>query len=169
MNATSTIAFLKSELRPRGRWLTPFNLVSVPILLASAAILAWRFAFGLGTVSNVNQEFPWGLWKGLNVITGVAFAGGAYVLTFLVYVLRLEKYHSIVRATVLNGFLLLLLRRRWCWTCRQNILNPIIITPSGSSVLFLVAWHHATRWPRRWSSPGGGWLGSRRLRRFLAT
>jgi hypothetical protein len=48
-------------------------------------------------------DFPWGLWKGFNVITGVAFAGGAYLITFVVYVMKVEKYHPIVRVTVLNG------------------------------------------------------------------
>ena len=42
---------------------------------------------------------------GFDVITGVALAGGAYVITFAVYVMRVDKYQSIVRATVLNGFL----------------------------------------------------------------
>ena len=47
---------------------------------------------------------PWGIWIGFDVITGVAFAGGAYVLTLMVYVLRIKKFHPIVRVTVLNGF-----------------------------------------------------------------
>jgi Ni/Fe-hydrogenase subunit HybB-like protein len=174
MNAT--VAFLRRELRPIGPWLTPFNVISIAIMAASAAILAWRFAFGLGTVSNVDQEFPWGLWKGFNVITGVAFAGGAYVLTFLVYVLRLEKYHSIVRATVLNGFLaycfyagalVLDLGRPW------KILNPIIGNSFGlTSVLFLVAWHfmlYMMAQAVEFSPAVAEWLGARRLHRLLTS
>jgi Ni/Fe-hydrogenase subunit HybB-like protein len=173
MNAA--VDFLKRELRPRGRWLTPFNVVSIAIMAASAAILAWRFAFGLGTVSNVDQEFPWGLWKGFNVITGVAFAGGAYVLTFMVYVMRMEKYHSIVRATVLNGFLaycfyaaalVLDLGRPW------KIMNPIVGNSFGlSSVLFLVAWHFLLYMLAQlveFSPAIAEWMGARRLHRILS-
>lgn len=137
--------FLRRALAPRGKWLTPFNVVTIAIMAAAAVILVYRFAFGLGAVTNLSQEFPWGIWKGFNVVTGVAFAGGAYVLTFMVYVLRLEKYRPIVRVTVLNGFLaytfyavalLLELGRPW------KIMNPILGNEFGlTSVLFLIAWH----------------------------
>ena len=68
-------------------------------------IIVIRFWKGIGAVTNLTQEVPWGLWIGFDVVTGVAFAGGAYVLTFVVYILKVKKYHSIVRVTVLNGFL----------------------------------------------------------------
>ena len=60
-------------------------------MVVSAVILVIRFAFGLGAVTNLNQDYPWGIWKGFNVTTGVAFAGGAYVAVFLVYILGLER------------------------------------------------------------------------------
>lgn len=137
--------FVLQELKPRGKWLTPFNVISIPVIIAGIVILTVRFIYGLGSVSNLTQDYPWGLWKGFNVITGVAFAGGAYVLTLVVYVLGVEKYHSIVRVTVLNGLLayifyagalILDLGRPW------EIINPIIGNDFGyNSVLFLVAWH----------------------------
>jgi len=137
--------FIFQELKPRGKWLTPFNIISLPVILVGLGLIVLRFTNGLGAVSNVSQDIPWGLWKGFNVVTGVAFAGGAYVLTFIVYILRVKKYQSIVRVTVLNGFLaymfyagalVLDLGKPW------NIFNPLIGNSFGaSSVLFLVAWH----------------------------
>ena len=137
--------FFISELRPKGRLLTPFNLISGALVLTTIVLLVIRFAGGLGTITNLSQEVPWGLWIGFDVVTGVALAGGAYVITFMVYILRIEKYEPIVRVTVLNGFLayvfyagalLLDLGRPW------NVINPIIGNSFGfSSVLFLVAWH----------------------------
>ncbi len=142
---TSTWRFLLQELKPKGKWLTPFNIISIPVMLTGLVLIVIRFTEGLGAVSNVSQEIPWGLWKGFNVVTGVAFAGGAYVLTFIVYILRVEKFHSIIRVTVLNGFLAYLfytgalildLGKPW------NIFNPIIGNNFGAnSVLFLVSWH----------------------------
>ncbi len=137
--------FLLQELKPRGPWLTPFNIISIPVILTGLVILYFRFVYGLGSVTNLSQETAWGLWLGFDVITGVALAGGAYVITFVVYVMKVEKYQSIVRITVLNGFLayafyggalLLDVGRPW------NGLNPYIGNSFGfSSVLFLICWH----------------------------
>lgn len=137
--------FLIQELKPRGKWLTPFNVISIPVIVAGLIILYFRFVYGIGAVTNLSQEFPWGLWIGFDVVTGVAFAGGSYVVTFVVYIMRMEKYHSIVRVTVLNGLLayifyagalVLDLGRPW------HIINPLIGNAFGyNSVLFLVAWH----------------------------
>ena len=76
--------FILDELKPRGPWLTPFNVISIPIILVGLVILYYRFRYGLGSVTNLSQEHPWGLWMGFDVITGVALAGGAYVFTFAV-------------------------------------------------------------------------------------
>ena len=137
--------FLIQELKPRGPWLTPFNLISIPVILTGLVIVVYRFIYGLGSVTNLSQDMPWGLWMGFDVVTGVALAGGAYVITFVVYVMKVEKYQSIVRATVLNGLLayafyggalLIDLGRPW------NGPNPYIGNSFGfSSVLFLICWH----------------------------
>ena len=142
---TGFIKFVTAELKPKGKILTPFNVISGITILAAIVILVIRFTDGLGSVVHASQDRPWGLWINFNVITGVAFAGGAFVVTFMVYILGLEKYRHIVRATVLYallayifyaGALLLDLGRPW------KVINPIIGNSFGiSSVLFLVAWH----------------------------
>jgi len=174
-DGNSTWKFLLSELRPRGKWLTPFNIISIPIMLIGLTLIVIRFWKGLGAVTNLTQEVPWGLWIGFDVVTGVAFAGGAYVLTFMVYILNMKKYHSIVRITVLNGFLayvfyagalLLDLGRPW------NVINPIIGNSFGtSSVLFLVAWHFLLYMIAQlieFSPAIAEWLGARRARKILS-
>ncbi len=166
--------FLAGEMKPRGRLLTPFNVITIVIMAVAAVILYIRFTQGLGSVTNLSQDVPWGLWIGFDVITGVAFAGGAYVLTFMVYILKVEKYQPIVRATVLNGFLayvfyagalLLDLGRPW------NVINPIIGNSFGvSSVLFLVAWHfllYMIAELLEFAPAIAEWAGWPRLRRWL--
>lgn len=170
------VSFLLSELKPKGKILTPFNIIAGVILLVAGVLLTLRFTKGLAAATNLSQDFPWGIWIGLDVITGVAFAGGAYVVTFMVYVMRLEKYHPIVRMTVLNGFLayvfyagalLFDLGRPW------NVINPIIGNSFGvSSVMFLVAWHFMLYMITEFIefSPAiAEWLGLKRVRKFLGS
>jgi len=185
MNTTTTVyrrmgqdlwKFIVSELKPKGKLLTPFNIITAPIILIGLVLIVLRFTMGLGVTTNLNQEFPWGIWIGFDVVTGVAFAAGAYIVTFMVYVLRMEKYHSIVRATVLNGFLAYVfyagaltldLGRPW------KIINPIIGNSFGvSSVLFLVAWHFLLYMMAQFiefSPAVAEWLGLRKLRKILGT
>jgi len=167
--------FLSGELKPRGKFLTPFNIISIPVIALGIILIVIRFWKGLGSITNLTQEVPWGLWIGFDVVTGVAFAGGAYVLTFMVYILNMQKYHSIVRITVLNGFLayvfyagalLLDLGRPW------NVINPIIGNSFGtSSVLFLVAWHFLLYMIAQlieFSPAVAEWLGAKRARKILS-
>ena len=169
------IKFFLSELKPKGKLITPFNVIAAIIILVGTVLIVIRFTFGLSSITNLNQEFPWGIWIGFDVVTGVAFAGGAYVITFMVYILRLEKYHPIVRITVLNGFLayvfyagalLLDLGRPW------NVINPIIGNSFGvSSVMFLVAWHFMLYMLVEFIefSPAiAEWIGWRRIRARLS-
>lgn len=167
--------FILSELKPKGKIFTPFNMISAPIMLVGLVIIFLRFWNGIGSVTNLTQEVPWGLWIGFDVVTGVAFAGGAYVLVFLVYILNMEKYRPIARVTVLNGFLaylfysgalLLDLGRP------LHIVNVIIGNNYGvSSVLFLVGWHfllYMLALFLEFSPAIAEWLGARKLRKVLS-
>ncbi|RKZ19979.1 Ni/Fe-hydrogenase cytochrome b subunit [bacterium] len=167
------LRFLASEMKPKGKFLTPFNMISIPIIMVGMVLIVIRFIYGIGAITNLDQETPWGIWIGFDVVTGVALAGGAYVLTFIVYIMGRQRYHSIVRSVVLNGFLaymfyagalMLDLGRPW------NIINPIIGNNFGvSSVLFLVAWHFMLYMAAEFiefSPAVAEWLGMKRLRRI---
>ncbi|MCK9461535.1 MAG: polysulfide reductase NrfD [Proteobacteria bacterium] len=171
----SALSFLLGELKPKGKLLTPFNVITAPIILAGIAFIIVRFAKGLGAVTNLSQEFPWGIWIGFDVVTGVAFAGGAYVITVAVYVFGIKRFHPIARATVLSGFLayafytgalMLDLGRPW------NIVNPIIGNEFGvNSVMFLVAWHFMLYLMAEFVefSPAiTEWLGLKKVRRIAS-
>ena len=170
------VAFILSELKPTGKLITPFNVISAPLIILGALLIIYRLVKGMGAVTNLSQEFPWGIWIGFDVMVGVAFAGGAYVLTFVVYILRSDKYHSIIRATVLNGLLayifyagaIFLDLGRW-W----NITNPLWGNKFGAnSVLFLIAWHFLLYMLAEFVefSPAiAEWLGLRKLRKILGS
>lgn len=167
-------SFLINELKPKGKILTPFNVITFPIILIGFILVIVRFVFGLGAVSNLSQEYPWGIWIGFDVMTGVAFAGGAYTVTFLVYILGMKKYKPIVRATVLNGLLaymfyagclLIDCGRPW------NAINPFIGNSFGvSSVMFLIAWHfmlYMVACMVEFSPVVAEWLGKWKIKKIL--
>ena len=122
---------------------TPFNLVAALILAAGIPAIIYRFAYGLGAVTNLSQVNPWGLWIGLDVLCGVALAAGGFTLAATVYIFGLKEYHAVVRPAVLTGFLgyvfvviglLVDLGRPW------KLPVPIVYSFGTTSVMFEVAW-----------------------------
>ncbi len=84
---------------------TRFKLILWMIIGLGVAVGTARFLFGLGATTNLSDVTPWGIWIGFDVMSGVALAGGGFVLTATVYIFKLDRYHSIVRPAVLTAFL----------------------------------------------------------------
>ncbi|MFC1706064.1 cytochrome c3 family protein [Planctomycetota bacterium] len=72
--------------------------------LAVSAVTA-RMILGLGATTNLSDLTPWGAWKGLNVLSGIALAGGGFTIAGVVYVLQSEAHHKVARLAVLTAFL----------------------------------------------------------------
>jgi len=127
--------------------LTPFNFV-VAAILAVGIPLTWiRFTQGIGAISNLNDNNPWGLWIGVDVLSGVALAAGGFTIGTAVYLFGMKKYKMIVRPAVLTGFLGYFfvviglcydLGRPW------RLPYPMVMSYGVTSVMFLVGWHVAT-------------------------
>ncbi len=64
-----------------------------------------RFGQGLGRSTNLNDQFPWGLWIGFDVLCGVMLAAGGFTLTAAVHIFNIKRLHPIVRPTILTAFL----------------------------------------------------------------
>ena len=64
-----------------------------------------RFVFGLGAVTNLNDQYPWGIWIGIDVATGVALAAGGFTSAFIAHILHHERYHVLVRPALLTAML----------------------------------------------------------------
>ena len=64
-----------------------------------------RYAHGLGAVSNMTDQFPWGFWIGFDCLCGVMLAAGGFCIVGAVYLFNVERLHSIVRPAVLTAFL----------------------------------------------------------------
>ena len=80
----------------------PFIFFGVLFTIA-LAFLAARFIFGLGSVTNLSDGYPWGIWIVIDVMVGTAFGCAGYAVALLVYVLNKGQYHPLVRSAVLAG------------------------------------------------------------------
>ena len=84
-----------------GRVLTLPVLIFGTLTLVALWILAQRFAFGLGAVTNLNNGYPWGVWVVYDIVIGTAFGCGGLALALTVYVMNRGEYHPLVRPAVL--------------------------------------------------------------------
>ena len=84
-------------MKPKGKVLTPFNVTTGFIMFLTFILLVLRFTRGLGSITNLDQQFPWGLWIGFDVMSGVALAAGGFTSGALAHVFHREHYHAIVR------------------------------------------------------------------------
>lgn len=135
MNTTAALA--QRRFRP-GFWTGVFVL----LFLAFCAVTVLRFTKGLGAVTHLSDQFPWGIWIGFDLLCGVGLAAGAFTLTAVVHLFNLKRFEPIVRPTILTGFLgyafvivALLLDLGQPWRIWHAIVywNP-------HSVMFEVAW-----------------------------
>lgn len=87
------------------RFFTPGVIVLTILALNGLFFLAVRFISGLGAVTNLDNNTPWGLWIGVDVAAGVALAAGGFTSAALVHVMQREHYHAIVRPALLTAML----------------------------------------------------------------
>jgi len=112
------------------------------LLAAAAYATVVRFAEGLGASTNLNDQFPWGLWIGFDVLCGVMLAAGGFTLTAGVHIFNLQRLKPIVRPTVLTAFLgyvLVCVALMFDLGRPYRIWHPLVMR-NPHSVMFEVAW-----------------------------
>ncbi len=82
-----------------------FNLVTGAILVVGLILTVLRFTQGIGPVTNLDDNNPWGIWIGFDLLCGVALAAGGYTTSAACYVFGLKRFHSAVRPAILTAFL----------------------------------------------------------------
>ncbi len=84
----------------------PIGLTILMLLATLGAVLmAMRFIFGLGAVSNLSDGRPWGLWKTFNVYAGITMAAAGFTMAATAHIFNLKKFHVVSRLGVLIGLL----------------------------------------------------------------
>ncbi|HVJ05753.1 MAG TPA: Ni/Fe-hydrogenase cytochrome b subunit [Candidatus Saccharimonadales bacterium] len=85
--------------------LTFWKVVFGVIMVLGMYSMGVRYFQGIGAVSNLSDQFPWGIWIGFDCLCGVMLAAGAFVVTGVVYLLDVKRLHAIARPAVLTAFL----------------------------------------------------------------
>ena len=86
--STDQVASVKGPRRQRP-WLnltelpplSPGLIILVLLTLMGATIFMVRIFTGWGLVTNLNDNYGWGLWKGFNTLVGIALGGEIAVVT----------------------------------------------------------------------------------------
>jgi len=124
------------------RFFTPGMKILTAVMLTGLGVGLYRIFFSLASVTHLDDQYPMGLWIGVDVATGVALAAGGFTSAALVYVFHRKYFHAIVRPALLTALLgytfvaigLMFDLGRW-----YNVWHPAM--PSmwqGNSVLFEV-------------------------------
>lgn len=98
-----TTAALRPE--PSVKYFTPGVYVLITLALLGIISMAGRFIFGLGAVTNLNDQYPWGIWIGIDVACGVALAAGGFTSSFIAHIMHRERYDVITRPALLTAML----------------------------------------------------------------
>jgi Ni/Fe-hydrogenase subunit HybB-like protein len=99
---------MESYLKPARiskKFFTPGVIVLIILAVNGLTFLLMRFVFGIGAVTNLSNQYPWGIWIGVDVAAGVALAAGGFTSAALGHVMHRSHYHDIVRPALLTAML----------------------------------------------------------------
>ncbi|MDD4601520.1 putative Ni/Fe-hydrogenase 2 b-type cytochrome subunit [bioreactor metagenome] len=122
--------------------ITPIRICLLAITAISIVVVLIRMITGFGVITNLNDDWPWGLWISFDVLTGVALAGGGYSTALIVNILHRDRYHPIARGALVSsllGYLLVMAGLFLDIGQWFNFWRPFI-SWGYSSVLFEVFW-----------------------------
>ena len=92
------------DISGRG-YFTPGVFVLIFIAATGLFFLAQRLMYGIGAITNLSNVYPWGIWIGIDVATGVALAAGGFTTAALGHIMAGHGYHVIVRPALLTALL----------------------------------------------------------------
>ncbi len=87
------------------KFFTPTMIVLSIIALNGIIFLLLRFIFGVGEITNLNQQYPWGIWNAVNKAGGIALAAGGFTTAALSHVMNRKYYHIVVRPALLAAMI----------------------------------------------------------------
>lgn len=87
------------------RFFTPGTIVVAALAVIGIGGYLFRLIFGLEAATNLDDQYPWGIWIAIDVASGVALAAGGFTTAALADIFHKERYHVIVRPALLTAML----------------------------------------------------------------
>src|SRR5581483_8742098 len=122
--------------------ITVWRVIFVLLALAGLYSTYLRVMYGLGGSTNLSDKFPWGIWIGFDILCGVGLAAGGFTLVAVVHIFNIEKYHPILRPSILTAFLgyvLVVFALLFDLGRPDRLWHPLVMW-NPHSVMFEVAW-----------------------------
>jgi len=92
-------------LRHHARFWSTGTLVLSAVMAVGYGFGLARLLVGMGPVTNLSDQYPWGIWIAIDVACGVALAAGGFVTAALVNVFGRGRYHDLERPAILTAWL----------------------------------------------------------------
>jgi Ni/Fe-hydrogenase subunit HybB-like protein len=97
--------FVMKPMPVNKKFITPGVIILILLAINALVFLAIRFLFGIGAMTNLDNQHPWGIWIAIDVATGVALAAGGFTSAALGHIIHKERYHVILRPALLTAML----------------------------------------------------------------
>ena len=85
--------------------ITLWRGITALIVLSGLYACYLRFFKGWQVATNLSDAQPWGFWVGAATLCGVGLSAGGFAIAAAVYLLGMERYRPVARASVLIAFL----------------------------------------------------------------
>lgn len=89
----------------RTKFFTPGTIAVTVLAALGIGGYLFRLIFGLQAATNLDNQYPWGIWIAIDVASGVALAAGGFTTAALADIFHKERYHVIVRPALLTAML----------------------------------------------------------------
>lgn len=163
----------KLVLNPIKLLSTPGNLITAVILCLGLFITVLRFTKGLGGVTNLDDNYPWGIWISFDLLCGVVLAAGGYATTSAYYLFGLKDFKTAVRPAIASAFLgyaFVVVALHYDVGQPWRLVYPIFYSQGTTSVLFevgLCVFLYVSVLAIEWSIAAFEWLGWKGIRNVI--
>ena len=149
------------------------NPLTALIIAVGLMVIVLRFTTGLGGVTNLDDNYPWGIWISFDLLCGVVLAAGGYATTSAYYLFGLKNFHTAVRPAVTSAFLgyaFVVFALHFDVGQPWRLVYPIFVSQGTTSVLFevgLCVFLYVSVLAIEWSVAAFEWMGWKTLRAII--